>query len=444
MPHPTCYYTYDPCHLDSDMNEARLERLYRARLPIYRRAIEQVRHYLSGVIADFSGEGLFRVASLSCRIKEPSSLKLKAADRGIENEEIVFERIMDIAGARLVTNNLSDSRSVHDRVKALHRLEYDEGSLQEFTESPQTSGYRGIHFTVYCEVDYKGECHRVPCEIQIRTLLQDAWAVLTHQDVYKSPSDLPPLMVTLSSRLADQLAVLDNVAQDIRDALAQGVHGVRVSSTAPISKNGLAKLGEEWFGRVLYDYQLQIWLTALREEGIETMGDAERSLPSDEMLTKMQDIHETVWGGRDIPADTLLFYAVKIMGGASRGYVDFGRAIRQEHDDLMALGRREILAELPDGLDELIESLQSGRMTVSDLWTPFAELGGVVSCRLCETSIFSADLAFNGLSSHYGEEREELLDLLNDAVYSEAIETESDYRSRYCHHCAHLLTSDHT
>jgi acyl dehydratase len=59
----------------------------------------------------------------------------------------------------------------------------------------------------------------VTCEIQIRTLLQHAWGELTHGDTYKPEMKIPDLIVVLSKRLANTLAVLDEIAQDIRNEL---------------------------------------------------------------------------------------------------------------------------------------------------------------------------------------------------------------------------------
>ena len=57
------------------------------------------------------------------------------------------------------------------------------------------------------------------CELQIRTLLQDSWGELTHEDTYKPGSQLPPLVETLSKRMASLMATLDEIAQDLRDEM---------------------------------------------------------------------------------------------------------------------------------------------------------------------------------------------------------------------------------
>src|SRR5262249_47864668 len=61
----------------------------------------------------------------------------------------------------------------------------------------------------------------VRCEIQVRTLLQHAWGELTHEDTYKPGVKVPELIKVLSKRLATTLAVLDEIAQDLRNELVK-------------------------------------------------------------------------------------------------------------------------------------------------------------------------------------------------------------------------------
>lgn len=145
----------------------------------------------------------------------------------------------------------------------MRSLEYIEGSLQDYIRSPKPSGYRAIHFDVYCDVEYKGAQHKVRCEVQIQTLLQNSWAILTHQDIYKSESDLPKHVVLLSRRLADQLAVLDDIAQDIRNAVSETVQYSEASDEEAITKEGLANVYYDRFGSALHDYQIQVWMNTL-------------------------------------------------------------------------------------------------------------------------------------------------------------------------------------
>ncbi len=59
----------------------------------------------------------------------------------------------------------------------------------------------------------------VRVELQLRTLLQDSWGELTHEDTYKPGVEVSELVATLSGRMADIFAVMDRLAQDLRNEL---------------------------------------------------------------------------------------------------------------------------------------------------------------------------------------------------------------------------------
>ena len=324
----------------------------------------------------------------------------------------------------------------------MRSLEYIEGSLQDYIRSPKPSGYRAIHFDVYCDVEYKGAQHKVRCEVQIQTLLQNSWAILTHQDIYKSESDLPKHVVLLSRRLADQLAVLDDIAQDIRNAVSETVQYSEASDEEAITKEGLANVYYDRFGSALHDYQIQVWMNTLAREGAYTVGEAKALLPTDAVIGKMASIYKDIWGSADMPEDTVLSYGVRIMGGASNGYQQFRNSIEAEYQDLMAIGIREALSELPGTLDELIESLREGGIGIQDIWQALREIGGLGECDRCSELYFDSYGAYKALFDHYGTENTELLDLLYEMEAEGGFEVESATLPGYCSYCGHMMSKD--
>jgi len=71
----------------------------------------------------------------------------------------------------------------------------------------------------------------------VRTLLQDSWGELTHEDAYSKSGPLPPLVEVLSTRLADLLATLDDIAEDLRNELDR-IDEAIVAETAGQSDTG--------------------------------------------------------------------------------------------------------------------------------------------------------------------------------------------------------------
>ncbi len=130
-------------------------------------------------------------------------------------------------GTRITCNTVNDVYWVHDRIKAVAQSTDDHRTLlilhddfqDDYIRQPKDSGYRALSLLVGVRVAIGSRTEPVTCEVQMRTLLQHAWGELTHEDTYKPEMKVPTLIVMLSKRLANTLAVLDEIAQDIRTEL---------------------------------------------------------------------------------------------------------------------------------------------------------------------------------------------------------------------------------
>ena len=134
----------------------------------------------------------------------------------------------DLVGLRLVCTNSSDLKRVVTLLVGLETWEsggtpvlavHADDSARDYLGDGKPSGYRAYHINLCTSVARVTARHVVVCELQIRTLLQDSWGELTHEDTYKPGSEPPPLVRTLSKRMADLMATLDDMAQDLRDEL---------------------------------------------------------------------------------------------------------------------------------------------------------------------------------------------------------------------------------
>ena len=247
----------------------------------------------------------------------------------------------------------------------------------------------------------------------------------------------------LSRRLADQLAVLDNIAQDIRDAVSEAVPQVEVTDDAPITKEGLSSIYYDRFGKNIQDYQIQVWMNALESEGVQTLGQAKALIPNPEIIEKMNVIYQSVCGeGVKMPEDTMLFFATQIMGGATNAYQSFRSSVEGEYQYIKAIVRQEVLSELPDTIDELMNSLREGELGIPDIWNALEEIGGLSECDRCGTLYFDSDSVYEALTDHYGVENTDLMDLLYQAEADGGFEVESANSSGYCSYCGYMMSKD--
>jgi len=135
--------------------------------------------------------------------------------------------IRDLVGLRITCTNLRDIEMVQSALDGLpipesgasSGLRFDPSSERDYVLEPKESGYRGWHVNLVVDVVADNKTVPITVELQVRTLLQDSWGELTHEDTYSKDGELPPLVEVLSRRMADLFATLDDIAEDLRSEL---------------------------------------------------------------------------------------------------------------------------------------------------------------------------------------------------------------------------------
>lgn len=215
----------------SDSFVAAFYALYQERIPSYRLALTRTCESLQEIVRDRDANTPAeqrRVRVELGRIKEPNRILLKAQHQKyegqIEDPADIFAVIHDIAGTRVTCNTYEDVRRVEQHILGATNICLFSGvpenkAHEDYLARPKESGYRALHLLLEAQVPVGREVGTLPCEVQLRTLLQHAWGELTHEDTFKPEVSVPPLVSVLSKRLATALAVLDEIAQDLRDEL---------------------------------------------------------------------------------------------------------------------------------------------------------------------------------------------------------------------------------
>jgi putative GTP pyrophosphokinase len=127
--------------------------------------------------------------------------------------------ITDIVALRVVCPFLGDLKLAESSISSSFKvLEVErKGSERSFREF----GYESIHILVELPVDLREEAHGFDCpavEVQLRTILQEAWAEVEHELVYKAeftPFDEP--MKRKLAALNANLSLSDIIFQEILD-----------------------------------------------------------------------------------------------------------------------------------------------------------------------------------------------------------------------------------
>jgi ppGpp synthetase/RelA/SpoT-type nucleotidyltranferase len=189
---------------------------------------------MKGVYADFSSsvERLIRdflmsegiqFVDVAARVKERGSLEGKILRKGDGRYKDLSD-ITDICGARVITYLEGDVRRVSEIVEREFTVDRDNSIDKSRPVDPDRFGYRSVHYVVAHRRDRVKlrEYSRfagLKVEIQIRSILQHAWAEIEHDLGYKSAEDVPMLVKRRFSRLAGLLELADEEFMTIRDEL---------------------------------------------------------------------------------------------------------------------------------------------------------------------------------------------------------------------------------
>src|SRR5574344_2521752 len=163
-----------------------------------------------------------RVKSFNSYYKKVLRLKSKEINT---TESIVY--LTDMMGIRVICAFLEDINITLEQIKKIFQIKEIEvkGAEKKISEF----GYESIHVLVSIpkEIidsaklkfnDIYLEVEELVCEIQIRTILQDAWAEVEHELIYKT--EFTPFDMPLRRKLASinaSLSLADTIFQEIRD-----------------------------------------------------------------------------------------------------------------------------------------------------------------------------------------------------------------------------------
>ena len=200
-------------HLDPHC-EAILQE-YRDALPQCKTVAKEVYDTLKST---FAQAGLL-VAAIEYRVKAEDSLAGKLELKGGKYKSLAD--ITDIIGLRVITFYTDDVDKVASAVERLFTVDWDNSVDKRKIHEIDSFGYLSLHYI--CSME--GFPYRF--EIQMRTVLQHAWANMNHDTGYKSGVEVPKVYLRNLSRLAGMLELVDEQFSLIRSELTDYRRRVR-------------------------------------------------------------------------------------------------------------------------------------------------------------------------------------------------------------------------
>ncbi len=183
--------------------------------PIYEKCTEKFK----SLVKDIIKESELKTHSITSRTKEIESFSKKVLGKTEKYKEA--SDVSDLAGVRIccyLSSQIENvAKLIRDNFIIIPELSID----KKDTLDPDRFGYLSLHYVVKLSKTRANlpEFKRYKdllCEIQIRTILQHAWAEIEHDLGYKSDTEIPGKIRRQFSRLAGLLELADEQFDNIK------------------------------------------------------------------------------------------------------------------------------------------------------------------------------------------------------------------------------------
>jgi putative GTP pyrophosphokinase len=188
--------------------------LYEKQLPAHKAALQQLAQVVRQILEP---QGI--TPAIKFRVKSFEAYFDKLRKQNSVNGSHRIVTINDFFGLRIVCPFLEDVETVSSLISTNFELLETESKANQ--HSFREFGYDSVHHAIRLATQQRGRLlpgvKRV-CEIQLRTILQDAWAEVEHELVYKSDISLPNQSIRRKlASLNATLTLSDLIFQEIRD-----------------------------------------------------------------------------------------------------------------------------------------------------------------------------------------------------------------------------------
>ncbi len=230
----------------------------------------------------------------SCRAKSLASLKDKCNKKLYDenSDKYIFKysdpknQITDLSGVRIVCYLPQDILPIQHIIEKMFSIDYENSMDKAGLLQSNEVGYLSVHYIVSLKEESLSlelkKYHNMKCEIQLRTVLQDAWSQVFHDRQYKNNAidrELPKEMLRETNLISGALELLDNeIGQLVKryDKMAKKMDNVNYQEIldSEVDKEALKKYFHIKFGSVssrFYNYD-NINLI-LKRFGISTIRD---------------------------------------------------------------------------------------------------------------------------------------------------------------------------
>ena len=205
--------------LETDAKQRILEQ-YDDRKRVYQSFLNEIKHQITSILQTSQ----VTCNAITSRLKTIESLGDKIERK--QGKYTDLSEVTDIAGVRIITYYSADVDKIADIIESEFNVDHENSIDKRESLEPDRFGYCSVHYVVSMNAERLAlrECRAyegMKCEIQIRTVLQHAWAEIEHDIGYKSEIAIPKEMRRSFSRIAGLLEIADKEFDEIRGNLIQ-------------------------------------------------------------------------------------------------------------------------------------------------------------------------------------------------------------------------------
>lgn len=276
-----------------------------------RGSYEDCLNYVENTVKNIIKSQSINVHEIIGRVKTVESLEGKVKRKNYSN----LAEITDLCGIRIITYFSDDVDKIAELISQEFEVDVENTIDKRKSEDPTKFGYVSLHYVVGLKEENTsptlyGRFKNIKLEIQIRTVMQHAWAEIEHDLGYKSKEDIPDQYRRQFSRLAGLIELADdnflqlknninNYEQEIRKKLPTSKKEIPIDSSTLMTyvtedQNYVELLNTIKSSDVDIDFNidssfLSTVVQRVKKLGLKTIGEI------DELLERYKDIFLRVW-----------------------------------------------------------------------------------------------------------------------------------------------------
>jgi len=309
---------------------------YSKKYPLYESFSIEIERLLKTVLSECP----FQLHAITSRTKHPKSLEKKISKPDKSYKKL--EEITDLSGIRIITYFEKDIAKVKDII--YNEFSVDDSKSEDKREiiHDRKFSYQSLHLIISLKkpredltdyLKFKG----LSCEIQIRTILQHAWAEIEHDLGYKNHINLPKSLNRRFGKLSALLELADDefarLKFDIENYALESANLIKTDNTNDILINEIVLKeyieNDEDFISLIHEMEIKInkppfkstdsfWLTTI-PYALEVIGIKSLSILKQFVKKLKKEIVECFFIVHPIPpknkewtSDMLLFVFILI------------------------------------------------------------------------------------------------------------------------------------